>query len=32
LLNESILGVQQALRQQNDLTETSAVSRGVASE
>ena len=32
LLNESILGVQQALRQQNNLTETSAVSRGVASE
>jgi hypothetical protein len=32
LLNESILGVQEALRQQNDLTETSAVSRGVASE
>jgi hypothetical protein len=32
LLNESILGVQQALRQQNSLTEASAVSRGVASE
>jgi hypothetical protein len=32
LLNESILGVQEALRQQNDLTETSAVPRGVASE
>jgi hypothetical protein len=32
LLNESILGVQEALRQQNNLTETSTVSRGVASE